>query len=102
MNKWADYLISAVRYNDDSQQKSIEYVKVHSDHGQEIGAGSTWTKEEVVSSMLDGKTFFTIVKGSTGEWKRGAQISLVTKNGKSFITDDEHINLDFLTGIQEL
>jgi len=102
MNKWADYLISAIRYEDDNLKNSIAYLKVHPDFGQEIGAGSTWTKEEVINAMYDGKTFYTILKNNTGEWKRGAQISLVTKNGKSFITDDEHINLDFLTGIQEL
>jgi hypothetical protein len=102
MNKWADYLISAVRYEDDSRKNSIEYVKVHPDQGQEIGAGSTWTKEEVINAMHDGKTFYTIVKGSSGEWKRGAHVALVTKNGKSILSDNEHTDSDFLSGLQEL
>ena len=52
MNKWADYLISAIRYEDDNLKNSIAYLKVHPDFGQEIGAGSTWTKEEVINACL--------------------------------------------------
>ncbi|MBK7230311.1 MAG: DUF3892 domain-containing protein [Ignavibacteriales bacterium] len=102
MNKWADYLISAIRYEDDNLKNSIAYLKVHPDFGQEIGAGSTWTKEEVINAMYDGKTFYTILKNNTGEWKRGAHVALVTKNGKTVLTDNESIDLDNLSNIQEL
>jgi hypothetical protein len=101
MSKWADYLISAIRFEDD-KIKNIAYLKVHPDCGEEVGAGSTWTREEVLNAMYDGKTFYTILKSNTGEWKKGAHVALVTKNGRSIITDLEHTDMDFLSDLQEL
>ena len=102
MIKWADYLISAIRYDDEMVKNAIAYLKVHPDFGEEIGAGSTWTKEEVISAMYDGKTFYTILKEKTGEWKKGSHVALVTKNGKNVLTDSEYTDLDYLTNLQEL
>ncbi len=48
MSKWADFLISAIRYENEVLKNSIAYLKVHHDQGAEIGAGYTWTKEEVI------------------------------------------------------
>ena len=62
MSKWADYLISAIRYENEMRKNAIAYLKVHQDNGEEVGAGSTWTKEEVINAMYDGKTFYTILK----------------------------------------
>ena len=102
MIKWADYLISAIRYDDEMVKNAIAYLKVHPDFGEEIGAGSTWTNEEVISAMYDGKTFYTILKEKTGEWKKGSHVALVTKNGKNVLTDSEYTDLDYLTNLQEL
>ena len=102
MSKWADYLISAIRYENEMRKNAIAYLKVHRDNGDEVGAGSTWTKEEVISAMYDGKTFFTILKSKAGEWKKGAHVALVTKNGKPIITDSEYTDLDYLSDLQEL
>lgn len=35
MEKWADYLISEVRYN--SQHTHIDQVKIHEDNGDSVG-----------------------------------------------------------------
>lgn len=102
MSKWADYLISAIRYENEMRKNAIAYLKVHRDNGDEVGAGSTWTKEEVISAMYDGKTFFTILKSKAGEWKKGAHVALVTKNGRPIITDSEYTDLDYLSDLQEL
>jgi hypothetical protein len=102
MTKWADYLISAIRFENEMIRNSIAYLKVHPDYGDEIGSGSTWTKEEVISAMYEGKTFYTIVKEKTGEWKKGSHVALVTRNGKTVITDTEITDLDYLTNLQEL
>jgi hypothetical protein len=102
MSKWADYLISAIRYENDICKNAIAYFKIHQDNGEEIGAGSTWTKEEVINAMYDGKTFYTILKSNTGEWKKGANVALVTKNGRAIITDNEYTELDYLADLQEL
>jgi len=102
MSKWADYLISAIRYENEMQKSVITYLKVHQDTGEEVGAGSTWSRNEVINALYDGKTFYTIQKSISGEWKRGAHVALVTKNGKAVITDNEYTDLDYLSDIQEL
>lgn len=102
MSKWADYLISAIRYENEMRKNAIAYLKVHQDNGEEVGAGSTWTKDEVINAMYDGKTFYTILKSNSGEWKKGANVALVTKNGNAIITDNEYTELDYLADLQEL
>lgn len=102
MSKWADFLISAIRYENEVLKNSIAYLKVHHDQGAEIGAGYTWTKEEVINAMYEGKTFYTIIKEKTGEWKKGAIVALITKNGKSIITDSNSTDFDCFVNLQEL
>ena len=76
MEKWADYLISAVRYEYNSSRKVISYFKIHRDNGDSVGKGSTWTKEEVLDAMQRGETFITISKVNGGKWKKGKNILL--------------------------
>jgi hypothetical protein len=102
MGKWADYLISAIRYENETNNNLFAYLKVHQDNGEEIGAGSTWSRDEVINAMHDGKTFYTIQKSNTGEWKKGSIVSLITKNGKTILTDYEYTDLDYLADVQEL
>ncbi|MDY0082246.1 MAG: hypothetical protein RBR74_03605 [Ignavibacteriaceae bacterium] len=102
MSKWADFLISAIRYENELIKNSISYLKVHPDYGEEIGAGYTWTKEEVINAMYEGKTFYTIIKEKTGEWTKGSLVALITRNGKSIITDSSTTDLDYFSNLQEL
>lgn len=62
MEKWADYGISKVRYND--ERTHIVKVKVHEDKGDTIGAGTEWTRNQVVSAIERGKSFVTILRGA--------------------------------------
>ncbi|MCW7755415.1 DUF3892 domain-containing protein [Desulfobotulus sp. H1] len=86
MAKWADYGISAVRYDSDDQY--IDKVKVHKDNGDTIGAGETWTRTDVLSKMDDDKTFITILKDSNDKWKKGQDIHIITVNGRRFLRTD--------------
>jgi hypothetical protein len=79
--KWADYLISAVRYN--AAETHIEMVRVHEDQGDRVGAPTTWERSSVVTSLEAGYTFMTITKGSDGKWTRGARVGIVTVRGTS-------------------
>ena len=74
MNKWADYLISAMRITKNSNNNLIAYFKVHKDKGEFIGAGATWTKDEVLEAINNGNTFLTIHKENNGKWKKGSGI----------------------------
>ena len=73
MEKWADYLISAVRFEENCNCKVISYFKIHRDNGDSVGESSTWTKQEVLDAMLRGETFSTIHK-MNGKWKKGIRI----------------------------
>lgn len=74
MNKWADYLISAMRITQNSNNKLIAYFKVHKDKGECIGAGTTWTEDEVLEAIKEGNSFITIYKENNGRWKKGGGV----------------------------
>ncbi len=74
MKKWADYLISAMRITEGTNTKLTAYFKVHQDKGDYIGAGVTWTKEEVLEAMKNGEAFLTIYKENNGKWKKGFRV----------------------------
>lgn len=86
MAKWADYGISAVRY--DKDKKHIEKVKVHTDNGDTIGPGSEWKRDSVVKSLEDDKTFVTITKSSDDKWKKGTDVHIIEVNSKKYIRTD--------------
>ena len=101
MNKWADYLISAVRYRSDSKNRIIAYFKIHTDNGASIGEIRTWTKEELLAALIDGKSFVTIAKKNNGKWMKGSEVS-ITSNKEVFIrTDFKNIPEDFLESLPE-
>lgn len=85
-DKWADYLISAVRYNE--AETHIEKVRVHSDNGESVGSASEWTRAEVVSRLEAGYSFVTIFKKSDGNWRKGATVRIVVIHGEKFIRTD--------------
>jgi hypothetical protein len=97
MQKWADFLISAARYED----LHITHLKIHSDNVTKVGGGATWTKEEVIDAMNGGKTFITIFKDTKGDWQKGKEVFLKRENGMYMITDDNNEEADSLKDIQE-
>ncbi len=86
MAKWADYCISAVRYN--SEHTHIVKTRVHADSGDSIGAANEWTRAEVVDAIGRGKTFVTITRNSDGKWSKGEDVRIVTVNGTKYIRTD--------------
>ena len=81
--KWADYLISAVRYN--ASGSHIDKVRAHPDNGDSIGSGSDMARSRVVTLLESGWTFCTILKSADGKWRRGADIRVVIIEGEKFI-----------------
>ena len=86
MAKWADYLISAVRYN--KEETHIEKVKVHVDNGDSVGVGNTWDRKKVVEKIEDKKTFVTITKNSSGKRNKGDNVGIVKVNNIKYIRTD--------------
>jgi len=85
-DKWADYLISAVRYN--AAETHIEKVQVRLDNGDSVGPPSEWTRSEVITRLEAGYSFVTIVLGSNDKWLKGATVRIVVIHGEKFIRTD--------------
>ncbi|MGD8306405.1 MAG: DUF3892 domain-containing protein [Ignavibacteria bacterium] len=100
IDKWADYLISAVRYEDHFNRKSISHCKVHPDNGDSVGDGTTWSKDEIMEALMKGYTFNTISKDDRGKWKRGINVFLLMSN-EIYLNTDGRINEDYLLNTPE-
>jgi hypothetical protein len=84
MTKWADYLISEVRFN--SAGTHIDEVRTHTDTGDKVsGTTEDMTRQAVIDYLDSDKTFVTIYKNSDGSWKKGATVDTVTINGVRYI-----------------
>lgn len=100
MEKWADYGISAVRYDD--ERKHIVKVKVREDKGDKLGQAVEWTREQVVSAIEGGKTFVTVLKSDEGKWQRGQDVHTITVNRVKYIrTDQNRVASDNLENLPE-
>ena len=62
MAKWADYLISAVQYN--QGETHIDYVKEHIDKGDSVAAATVSARSTVVSRIKTGTTYVTVTMNS--------------------------------------
>jgi hypothetical protein len=99
LNRWADYLISAIRYSSDSNNRVIAYLKVHMDEGDTVGESRTWTKDELLQAMAQGKTFTTIQKDSKGFWKKGEDVSITASSAIFIRSDQRKVPGDFLENL---
>jgi hypothetical protein len=86
MTKWADYLISAVRYND--PKTHIVAVRCHPDNGDSVGAGTEVQRTTVVAKIDAGSTFATIRKTQEGKWIRGEDVRTVIVDHTAYIRTD--------------
>ena len=101
MVKWAQYLISEVRYSHD--HKRILQIKQHEDLDGQISEGKIVDKEVVTSNLKKGKTYMTIYNGSSKTWKKGEQVRGFLVDGEYYIrTDKNKVNLDNLGMLNEL
>lgn len=102
MAKWADYLISAVRYETSSTEHHISQLRVHADRDDTMGPAETWTKNQVVVSINGGQRFKTIYKKADGKWYMGEDVRVVVIDGESFLrTDANKIKADNLGELPE-
>jgi hypothetical protein len=83
MSKWADYGISAVRFN--SADTHIDKVRAHPDNDATIGTPVEFARASVVAALKQNTTFVTIFKGGDGNWKKGQPVYIIKINGTEYI-----------------
>jgi hypothetical protein len=100
MVKWAEYLISEVRYSPDHHR--ILQVKQHKDLDGEIGEGEIVDVANVASNLKKGISYMTIHNGISETWKRGEKIRGFIHDGEYHIrTDKNKVNQDNLGMLNE-
>lgn len=100
MVKWAEYLISEVRYNPDHHR--ILQVKQHKDLDGEIGEGEIVDASNVASNLKKGISYMTVHNGLSETWKRGEKINGFQINGEYHIRIDKNkVNQDNLGMLNE-
>ena len=80
--KWADYLITAVRFN--ASGTHIDKVQIRPDEGDTAGASKDSSRAQVVAWIEAGYTFCTATR-SDNKWKKGAPVKIVLIHREKFI-----------------
>lgn len=100
--KWADYLISGVRYNE--PKTHIVAVEVHKDLVNSIDtAVQIVPKHTIVQNIEKGITYMTITKDASNpnKWTKGQVVHVIT--GPKYIrTDEDARTKDNLASLPEI
>jgi hypothetical protein len=100
MAKWADYLISAVRYNSDHTH--IDQVKAYEDKDDSMGEAKVYRRQKIVDEINNGTTFVTIYKNSEGKYYKGQKVYVIKVNDVSYLkTMDNGKEKDNLENLPE-
>lgn len=99
MGQWADYLVSAVKY--DSNKKIIQ-VKQHKDTGNDIEKGELIDRDSLATNLKKGILYSTIFNGNSS-WKKGDPIHFIrVGSGYSIRTDSNKVEYDNLRMLPEI
>ncbi len=88
MDKWADYLISAVRSN--PGMPNITSVEVHSDFGNIVCETCIMQREQVIAKIKEGCRYSTVFKTAIGKWRKGQDVRIITVAGKEYLRTDSN------------
>ena len=85
MEKWADYLISAVSY----ENHLIHVVVRHADTDTGITDGEAVDRTTISSDMKKGLEYYTMYSGKD-TWRRGSKIRLFSMGGEMYLRADSN------------
>ncbi len=98
MEKWADYGISAVRFNDGGTK--IDKVKVHKDKGNAMGDAEIWSREQIILALESEYTFITIFNHNQDIWSEGKEVNIVQVGENKYLrTDNDQTPSDNLDNL---
>ncbi len=99
MAKWADYLISAVRYSPD--HSLITEMKQIEDTEDSVGKESVVDKSIVAENIKKRKTYMTIISEGSN-WKKGSKVKIFIVDGGYYIrADNNKVSRDNLGPLPE-
>ena len=99
MKKWADYLISEVRYD---SENLISTAIRHQDTDLGITLGEPIDRSTITSDIKNGLSYITIYNGKNS-WKKGHKIQTFSIRGIPYLRIDENkVKLDYLGDLPEL
>ena len=99
MGQWADYLVSAVKY--DSNRKIIHVIQ-HEDTGSDIGKGELVDRDSLATNLKKGISYSTIFNGNSS-WRKGDPINFIRVGGiYSIRTDSNKVEYDNLKLLPEM
>jgi hypothetical protein len=87
--KWADFVITKVRYSDDKQ--FIAKVEVREDLGNSVGSVYEEERIKVVENLKVGRSYCTTpTDKGTMRLLRGEMVGIVVIDGREFIRTDKN------------
>ena len=99
MEKWADFIISRVRYDDDHSR--IIECEVFPDFGEGLGA-KTHHSRTTIASNLENNHYLTVYKNEKGNFIKGDNVIRYLLDGEYFIrTDGNKLKKDNLGKLPE-
>ena len=99
MKKWANYLISKVRYD---SENLISIAIRHQDTDLGITLGEPIDRSTITSDIKNGLSYITIYNGKNS-WKKGHKIQTFSIGGIPYLRIDENkVKLDYLGDLPEL
>ena len=99
MGKWADYLISAAKYD---ENRRIVQVRQHNDTSEDIDNGEIVNRDILAANLKKGLKYCTIFN-SNSTWKKGDPINLIRVGGEySIRTDSNKVEYDNLKFVSEI
>jgi hypothetical protein len=100
MSKWANYGISAVKFN--SQRTLVEKVVAQLDLETIFGTPTEFTRGEIIAAVKKKYSFVTIFTREDGKWKKGHSVRLALIKGREYLkTTDDPEEADTLDKLPE-
>ena len=98
--KWADYVITGVRYAPGGN--SLLQLEVRQDSGDAMGPEALWTRERVLQAIAQGTTFVTAyLRGRS--FSSGVCVGVVSVDRQPFLrADGKRIAADNIDGFRQV
>lgn len=87
MDKWADFAITAVRY--DENKTHIVQVKRRKDSGKSLEAPEIKNRSVIIDSIEKGYTYVSSYKKNE-KWIEGKEVHIIKVDGKKYLRTDSN------------